>query len=207
MGIETKVRIPKIREGWVGKSKGLKQVLYEHGFLDLENIYLYTKDGPKDESNKVLDDAFSLKALMAGCTDFVEETILLQHTATQMGKNLGISVVVDRTPKGHPELVGKGIEYTWANSKVRLALSTSEGTNLMKPKIQKFAARAHNFVAAYLLLSPDPTDTVHPAQVKVPAKLTMADIERGHKNYWSHCGVKRSDTKWCAAVALALLKN
>eukprot|EP00957_Ditylum_brightwellii_P167764 12771434-Ditylum_brightwellii.AAC.1 len=72
-----------------------------------------------------------------------------------MGNNLGISVVVDRTPKGHPELAGEGIEYTWANSKlylqnvpigkrrtveqfhnqVRLALSTNEGAKLTKPKI------------------------------------------------------------------------
>eukprot|EP00957_Ditylum_brightwellii_P115703 8825766-Ditylum_brightwellii.AAC.1 len=57
---------------------------------------------------------------MAGCTDFVEETTLLQHTTTRMGKNLRISVVVDRTPKGHPELAGKGIEYTWANSEIYL---------------------------------------------------------------------------------------
>eukprot|EP00957_Ditylum_brightwellii_P171982 13093884-Ditylum_brightwellii.AAC.1 len=73
MGIDLEVSAPKIKEGWVGKSKGMKQVLYEHGFLDLENIYLYTKDGPKDENKKAIDEEFLLKYLMAGCTDFVEE--------------------------------------------------------------------------------------------------------------------------------------
>ena len=120
MGIDLKVSVPKITEGWVGKSKGMKQVLYERGFLDLANIHLYSKDGPKDENNKTIDDDFSLKHLMAGCTDFVEEETLLQQKARQVGENLGVSVVVDRTPKGHPELAGEGIEYTWANSKIFL---------------------------------------------------------------------------------------
>jgi hypothetical protein len=118
MGIELKATVPKIREGWMGKSKGLKQVLYERGFLDLGNIHLYSKDGPKDENGKIMDEAFSYKAIMGKCTDFVEEETLLQQRARQLGGNLGISIHVDRTPKGHPELAGEGIEYTWANSKI-----------------------------------------------------------------------------------------
>eukprot|EP00957_Ditylum_brightwellii_P175450 13356884-Ditylum_brightwellii.AAC.1 len=57
---------------------------------------------------------------MAGCTDFVEEETLLQQRARQLGENLGVSVAVDCTPKGHSELAGEGIEYTWANSKIFL---------------------------------------------------------------------------------------
>ena len=227
MGIDLKVSVPKIKEGWVGKSKGMKQVLYERGFLDLANIHLYSKDGPKDENNKTIDDDFSLKHLMAGCTDFVEEETLLQQKARQVGENLGVSVVVDRTPKGHPELAGEGIEYTWANSKiflrrvpigkrktvdqfhkqVKLALSTSKGANLNKNKICKFAARARDFIAAYHLLSP-PTSYPQEDQVhQAPQKLTMSDIEKGRKKYRSHRGVERSDTKWCVAVALATMKS
>eukprot|EP00957_Ditylum_brightwellii_P115451 8805798-Ditylum_brightwellii.AAC.1 len=87
---------------------------------------------------------------MAGCTDFIKEETLLQQRAHQLGENLGVSVVVDHTPKGHPELAGEDIEYTWVNSKIflcrvpiakmktveqfhkqiRLALSTSKGANL-----------------------------------------------------------------------------
>eukprot|EP00957_Ditylum_brightwellii_P158968 12099843-Ditylum_brightwellii.AAC.1 len=44
----------------------VKHVLHELGFLDLENIHLYTKDGPKDENNKVLAGAFSYEAPMTG---------------------------------------------------------------------------------------------------------------------------------------------
>eukprot|EP00957_Ditylum_brightwellii_P006797 515320-Ditylum_brightwellii.AAC.1 len=60
-----------MKEGWVRKSKGTNQVLYEHGLLDLDNIHLYTKDELKDENNKAIDEEFSLKYLMAGCTDFI----------------------------------------------------------------------------------------------------------------------------------------
>eukprot|EP00957_Ditylum_brightwellii_P040745 3084047-Ditylum_brightwellii.AAC.1 len=75
MGIETKIRVTKIKE-----------------------------DGTKDESNKVFDDAFAYKALMAGNTVFVEEITLLQCTATQIGANLGILVVVNQPPYGYLEL-------------------------------------------------------------------------------------------------------
>eukprot|EP00957_Ditylum_brightwellii_P164368 12513344-Ditylum_brightwellii.AAC.1 len=87
---------------------------------------------------------------MAGCTDFVKEETLLKQRAHQLVENLEVSVVVDCMPKGHPELAGEGIEYTWANSKIfccrvpigkrktveqfhkqiRLALSTGKGEHL-----------------------------------------------------------------------------
>ena len=43
--------------------------------------------------------------------DFVEEETLLEYR----GRLLGI--LVDRTPKCHPEIVGEGIEYSWGCSK------------------------------------------------------------------------------------------
>eukprot|EP00957_Ditylum_brightwellii_P037404 2830540-Ditylum_brightwellii.AAC.1 len=73
MGIDLKVNAQKIKEGWVGEIKGMKQVQSERGFLDLENIYLYAKDGPNDENNKAIYDDFLHRHLMDGCTDFVEE--------------------------------------------------------------------------------------------------------------------------------------
>eukprot|EP00957_Ditylum_brightwellii_P147198 11208450-Ditylum_brightwellii.AAC.1 len=44
-----------VLEGWVGKPKGMKQIAFESGFIDLDNIKLYTKDGPKDEDGKTID--------------------------------------------------------------------------------------------------------------------------------------------------------
>ena len=45
-------------------------------------------------------------------TDFLNEETLLQHH----GRKLGI--IVDRSPKCHPEIAGEGIEYAWAVSKM-----------------------------------------------------------------------------------------
>jgi hypothetical protein len=50
----------------------------------------------------------SLQYLMANCTNFVEEVSPLQSMGHQ------IRATVDKTPKCHPELTGKGIEYSWA---------------------------------------------------------------------------------------------
>ena len=44
--------------------------------------------------------------------DFVEETTLMQYYGIKM------SVVVDRTPKCHPELAGEGIKYGWVIAKL-----------------------------------------------------------------------------------------
>ncbi|KAI2493895.1 hypothetical protein MHU86_20622 [Fragilaria crotonensis] len=38
---------PKVKEGWVGKSKGLLQVLWERGFIDANNLSRYTLTGRK----------------------------------------------------------------------------------------------------------------------------------------------------------------
>eukprot|EP00957_Ditylum_brightwellii_P196577 14978034-Ditylum_brightwellii.AAC.1 len=52
--------------------------------------------------------------------DFVEEEILLQVTTPKAGKLVGLNITVDSSPKGHPEVAGEGIEYTWANAKYYL---------------------------------------------------------------------------------------
>ena len=78
-------------EGWVGKEKGL----------------LYTINGTKDQSGNISPET-SLKPLMAVCTDFEEEEMILQTMAQAMG------VTVNRTPKCHCELAELGMEYTWA---------------------------------------------------------------------------------------------
>eukprot|EP00957_Ditylum_brightwellii_P109500 8351142-Ditylum_brightwellii.AAC.1 len=92
----------KRQEGWVRKPKGTKQIAFERGFIDIENLKFYSKEGPKDDN------------------DFVEEETLLQHMTKKIGAKLGMDVVVDRSPKCHPEIAGEGIQYTWANSKMFL---------------------------------------------------------------------------------------
>eukprot|EP00957_Ditylum_brightwellii_P184948 14085297-Ditylum_brightwellii.AAC.1 len=52
MGIDLKKVKDKIIEGWVGKPKGMKQVAFERGFIDLDNLDHYKKDVYKDDDEK-----------------------------------------------------------------------------------------------------------------------------------------------------------
>ena len=97
----------KIIEGWVGKPKGAFQILYKRGWIDPEKISMYTKHG-KDGLD---GDWYSIKALMENQDDFANELTLLQYHASLLG------VMMERTPKCHPEIAGEGIEYNWALSK------------------------------------------------------------------------------------------
>ena len=85
----------KVLEGWLGKPKEMKQIAFERGFIDLDNIKLYTKDGPKDEGGKTINESFSLKRILSGLTDFVEEEKLLQIMSKCIGTSLGMNVTVD----------------------------------------------------------------------------------------------------------------
>ena len=103
-----------VDEGWVGKPKGALQILYERGWIDPDKIGQYTKKGRKTQAG-VFDGSskceYSLDDLMQKQTDFKEELTLLQFHAAKLG------VVLDRSPKCHPEIAGEGIEYAWAFSK------------------------------------------------------------------------------------------
>ena len=90
------------------------QVLYERGFLDPTKINTYTLDGKKDEYGHLIPGT-SLKEMMNFLVDFAEEETLLQYH----GRFLG--VIVDRTPKCHPEIAGEGIEYDWAAAKKKVS--------------------------------------------------------------------------------------
>jgi hypothetical protein len=90
----------------------MKQVAFERGLLDLANVHLYSKEGPKDDDGNIIDESFSLKKIISSLTDFVEEETMLQHMTGKLAVGIGINVTVDRTPKCHPKLAGEEIEYT-----------------------------------------------------------------------------------------------
>ena len=111
-GVESEVEEEVLRKGWVGKQKGLLQVLYERGMLDPEKYEakFYGVSGKKDK-DEVFIPGSSLKDLLASCSDFKNELSLMQH----LGNELGVRIA--STPKYHAELAGEGIEYDWALSK------------------------------------------------------------------------------------------
>ena len=70
----------------------------------------YTNDGKKDAFGNLIPGT-SLRKMMSSLIDFINEETLLQYH----GKTLG--VIVDRSPKCHPEVAGEGIEYSWECAK------------------------------------------------------------------------------------------
>jgi hypothetical protein len=88
----------------------MHQVLWERGVIDPSKIANYTLNGPQDEYSNV-DKAFSLSYLMSQQYDFTHEHTMLQHIGAELG------LIVDRTPKCHPEMAGEGIEYSWGCAK------------------------------------------------------------------------------------------
>jgi len=157
--IPTSVEEPKIIEGWINKPKGKLQILWERGWIDVDNLNKYTNDGRVDAFG-ILDKSFSLHHLMLNCKDFIEEESMLQWMGRQMG------VMIDRTPICHAEFAGEGIEYTWGCAKNhyrRQPLSSKRGketyrelvkqclsrNNLTTDRVRLFARRARSYICAY----------------------------------------------------------
>lgn len=131
--------------GYVGKPKGLKQVLWERGFWDVSNPNFK----PKVEE---------LREIMAECLDFKHEETALQQISNKAGHLLRMS------PKGHPELAGVGIEYSWGKAKLEFrrrndldpktfharVLQVLSTEVLFLDRIRKFARRARQYERAYM---------------------------------------------------------
>jgi hypothetical protein len=98
----------EVTPGYVGKQKGLKQILFERGWLDPNVIHKYYLN-PKSEEEE--DEPFCLKQLLGNCKDFMDEESQMVYVMRK------INVTVEMSPKCHPELAGQGIEYCWGKAK------------------------------------------------------------------------------------------
>ena len=159
-GIDLFKHKEQIVPGWEGQPKGLLQVLLERGLIE-ELLEKYTLEGRKDPITCKVDLRWSLRHILANCTDFKEEETALQYLGMQLG------VTVQLTPKFHAELAGEGVKYSWAHSKSfyrQMPLSRKQGQEnfkqlvkdctcpenvLTKVRISKFAARARAHICTY----------------------------------------------------------
>jgi hypothetical protein len=173
-------------EGWLGKPKGLLQVAWERGFIDptISNPKNYYTIIVWKNALGILMPETSLKQILANCSDFEEEETMLQS----MGRNMG--VLVDRTPKCHPELAGEGIEYSWGCAKnryhrlpiaekkrkekfvggMRLCISNEV---ISQQRVDKFSKCAPEYICAYHTLNRE-QDKTHLDPVVTPMKVKKA---------------------------------
>jgi hypothetical protein len=150
--------IPNIEASWVEKQKGLLQVLWEHGWIDVSHLdnYAIMK---KDETGAV-DKELSLHCLMESCLDFANETTEVRS----MREKRGVRVIL--MTKFHAEMAGEEIEYLWGVAKSwycskPLHLKSKKGSfldlirgcldlNLItKEKVRSFSKRARSYIFAY----------------------------------------------------------
>jgi hypothetical protein len=122
----TTVEEQKVKEGWLGKPKGMLQVLWEHGWIDSSKVVTaksmrYSKDGKKEdfgEDGKLKEASrqYALSYLLQQCMDFKNEKSDLEHlTAELSGRDTTISILF--TPQYHCEPAGEGIKYCWGAAK------------------------------------------------------------------------------------------
>jgi len=121
--VSVQVEEDEVEEGWLHKSKGIFQVLWERGWIDpTENLQNYIKDKkPKwlDQKGNVLPEfesdakKFVLTDLLGACPDFKYEKSAMQKLAEDLSVLHSRKVELLITPKYHCELAGEGIEYGW----------------------------------------------------------------------------------------------
>ena len=162
--------------GYVGKAKGLKDVLFERGWLNPANLGGYTIKGVKGAEG-IFVDSTSVAKLMAECEDFKTETTAMHDLMEVLG------VEMDQTPKCHPEVAGRGMEYCWGKGKyeyrkhntfaagkvpfekrVHAALESVDVTRL-----RKFLRKANDYKRAYRALN---------LAAGAAAAVSYADIEK-----------------------------
>ena len=92
-----------VEEGYVGKAKGMKQVLWERGLW---------KEGMVKRLEEDAEGGLGLSMyhVLSDCWDFARETTALMEKLRARGHILLMCV------KCHPELAGVGIENTWGKS-------------------------------------------------------------------------------------------
>ncbi len=168
-GIDIQKQVRTKTEGWVGKPKGLLQVLWERGWIDPSKpLESYTVNGKKDhfdsKGNLKADfEAFALKNLMGKCEDFRTETSAMEQLAADLS-NQNMTVSIMTSPKYHCEIAGEGIEYAWGMAKKyyrSLKLEQKKGKNTFKESVleslktvkveqtRQFSGRARRYMIAY----------------------------------------------------------
>jgi hypothetical protein len=135
--LPVKLTLPVMKPGYVGEPKGAAHIAFERGFFDATlklpngkkvagaklqeaeatklNVASPIVDHCRKKKLKMKrDKETSVREILKRCEDFANETPQLEFIAQ---KYLGAFIRL--TPKCHPEIAGRGIEYAWGYSKLR----------------------------------------------------------------------------------------
>jgi hypothetical protein len=204
--VATTVTTAKIDEGWVGKPKGIFQVLWERGWINEERwkeYRLVVKDA--DDDNRVIEN-FSLKLLLETCHDFQNEVTQLQNVASMYGFKVAM------TPKYHAEIAGCGIEYSCGAAKsryrripmerkrkkadFRTAVESSLSV-LTKTTVRKCDQKTRTYLQAYFFLE----IATEGREAQPDGNLSLATIEKVQKDFKVHRSAIDFDRSFCVSLA------
>ena len=147
-----------MKEGYVGKAKGMKQIAWERGWYKPASEG--KMHGKKVDEESTEDPTLSLPHVLSTCWDFAHEKTALQEYVESRGHILRMCV------KGHPELAGVGIEYSWGKAKQKFRRDVNDRKpghlhrNIVKcfsreakflpvSRIRKFARKTRAYRRAY----------------------------------------------------------
>jgi hypothetical protein len=184
--LPTKKTVDKIQEGWVNKQKGCLQILYERGWIDESKISQYTMYGKKDIYGKTIPNT-SLIEMLKLQTDFANEETLIESYSRTLGVRSG------KSPPGHPEVAGEGIEFVWGAGKVCFRFhplkdkkTKDDFINLVHyclsdevlsvDRVRSFARRARQYMLAYRSIS---------------EQIDVADDDDKKENKMSHALIEK----------------
>ena len=219
------VRPEIVSPGWVGKQKGLLQVLWERGFVDpaltpKERYAKYPVDGQRDNLKEIIPGT-ALKEILSNLPDFQEEKTLLQHHA-ESRSTTDCRIRLIRSPKCHPEIAGEGIEYDWAGAKShyrRAKISEKRKASGFRRLVKKslasvepshrisFSAKAREYMLAYEVLGdwetlPEEVRGGDKEEKPPLSQILLDDIVKRRK---SHRGVAKEEA-WVKRI-MAVMKN
>ena len=209
-------------KGWMGKPKGMRQILWERGWIDEGNIEKYQKIVVYEDGE--VDDEYSLSVLMASCYDFQHELTEIESLAQKLG------VKVMCTTKYHAEIAGEGIEYAWGVAKslfrkiristkmdsgrsefienVKSVLSTDNKLNLTN--IRRFSMRARSYMLVYYAFGKEEArenregiiddDDEENDIVLLPKIATYLQIQKMVKSIHCHRNIVDLDTGYVNSV-------
>ena len=109
---------PEIDHGFLGQPKGLLQVLWERGWIDVDALSKYPEKGRKnqlDSNGKILPEyePYVLLDLMKKCPIFMSEPSAMESLFVKISNSSTCKMSLLTSPKYHCEIVGEGIEYNW----------------------------------------------------------------------------------------------
>eukprot|EP00035_Acanthoeca_spectabilis_P013889 m.261212 g.261212 ORF g.261212 m.261212 type:complete len:959 (-) comp15996_c0_seq9:29-2905(-) len=142
-------------EGYLGKAKGVRQVLWERR-LWVPGMLLKVNPGHKKFT---VGGPMCASTVLGSCGDFQAERSMLQKLFEDRGH------IMQASPKGHPELAGYGLEFDWGMSKMdyRRRRSRAERPSfdaikedarlsierIDKINVRRFARLARRYLEAY----------------------------------------------------------